>query len=251
MSPVSVNFSPYPSVHRRSAAPAETREMRAARSTTLDSSLTVPPPRHRARKDNPQVFLQALIEAIAGRTVKDVGFFAEGPPRIIGVDDLANNAFDDFLGPLQAALGELGLVGPVPRAREDDSTRVQLRARALGVRPQTKIAKATPRTVRRFDEFVAPRAPTGGRGSVRPSQGRRASRHPRVGGRAVHDVGPVAVEIDDGRSEHDVTDKVTAMDEIVARSLKDDTYETDHLVDHDHSRALPGGGEGLSPSERK
>ena len=42
-----------------------------------------------------------------------------------------------------------------------------------------------------------------------------------------------------------------AMDEIAARSLKDDTYETDHLVDHDHSRALPGGGEGLSPSERK
>lgn len=43
--PVSIDLhSPYASIGRKAAAPVETREMRAARSTTLDAPFTAPTP---------------------------------------------------------------------------------------------------------------------------------------------------------------------------------------------------------------
>ncbi len=48
-------------------------------------------------------------------------------------------------------------------------------------------------------------------------------------------VNHVMVDLDDGRSQHDVTDQVVALGESAALNLTDDSYETDSLVDHDHS----------------
>ena len=44
-----------------------------------------------------------------------------------------------------------------------------------------------------------------------------------------------AVECDDGTYTVDVTDKVLHMGKDKALTLKDDTYETDDLIQHDHS----------------
>ena len=147
--------SSWPSIRRKSNAP--TIPVDKMRSTVLDRI----PGTESARRadtgpDNPARFLQVLVEAIGGKNLDQFFPIAAGVPKIIGVDGLQNPAgFDSFLEGFHAAMLFFNLPAqPVVRA-EDDGVHRRLRAGAMGVRNSASVRKATPRPIRRFDEFLA------------------------------------------------------------------------------------------------
>ena len=152
----------FPTIRTRANTPAapvprtlglDKRDMK--RATTLDAG-----PRKRRRKadvgpDNPARFLQILVESISGKLLSSFFPVAEGVPKIIGVDGLTNPAgFQSFLEGFHQAMQFFTLPNQ-PAVRADDDTHRRLRASALGVRDAGSVRKATPRPLRKFDEFMA------------------------------------------------------------------------------------------------
>ena len=133
------------------------------RSTTLDAKPWRAPAKKSGRvqrADDPNLWLQTLVSTVGGRDLRDVvGFFAEGLPRIIGVDDLTENNFTAFLSGFAAAMTELGLTdGATPSlavrkhrsAMEGDLPPMPS---PMGVTVRTR--QDVPRAVWKFDEFAA------------------------------------------------------------------------------------------------
>lgn len=150
---VSIDLNTHlPTANPRSKGFQDSPTMRAARHHDIFELL---PRRHKSRKvDNPSVWLQTIVDNIAGVPLRNLTeFFAEGLPKIIGAD-LSQNNFDSFIAGFQAGLTSLGLTGSVPTARQDD-TGIRLRASALGVSRHTRVERSVPRAVRRFDELSA------------------------------------------------------------------------------------------------
>ena len=152
----------FPTIRTRANTPAapvprtlglDKRDTR--RATTLDAG-----PRTRRRKadvgpDSPARFLQVLVEAIGGKNLAQFFPVAQGLPRLIGVDGLQNPAgFDSFLEGFFQAMTFFNLPNE-PTVRAGDDTHRRLRAGALGVRDAGSVRRATPRPVRKFDEFMA------------------------------------------------------------------------------------------------
>ena len=151
-------YKSWPSIRRRSApAPA----VDPARSTVLDRVPgTESVRRADVGPDSPARFLQILVESISGLGLASFFPLAEGLPKIIGVDGLANPSnFQSFLEGFHQAMEFFNLPDR-PVVRTDDDTRRRLVAGAMGVRDAGNVRKATPRPVRRFDEFMAMMPPT-------------------------------------------------------------------------------------------
>ena len=139
--------------HRSNAAQVPVDK---GRSTVLDR---VPGTKYVRRgdvgPDNPSRFLQILVESISGKPLSSFFPVAEGIPKIIGVDGLANPAgFQSFLEGFHAAMLFFNLPNQ-PAVRQDDDTRRLLTAKSLGVRDAGAVRKATPRPKLRFDDFMA------------------------------------------------------------------------------------------------
>ena len=143
--------------HRSNAAQVPVDK---GRSTVLDR---VPGTKYVRRgdvgPDNPSRFLQILVESISGKPLSSFFPVAEGIPKIIGVDGLANPAgFQSFLEGFHAAM-QIFTLPNQPTVRQDDDTRRFLTAKSLGVRDAGNVRKATPRPVLKFDEFMAQMPP--------------------------------------------------------------------------------------------
>lgn len=124
------------------------------RSQTLDAPIGEGRRRQKADTGRIAKLLSGLVRVIEGRDLGQIVPMVSGLPEIVGIGG-RNTEFSSFLDGFIAAVGELGLVGPVPRARADDENGRILAARGLGVSAHTSVPKGTPRSVRRFDEFAA------------------------------------------------------------------------------------------------
>lgn len=153
---VGLDLNRFPSIRRKSPAPVA-----KGRSTTLDRVPgTESVRRADTGPDSPARFLQVLVESISGLGLASFFPVAEGLPKIIGVDGLANPSnFQSFLEGFHQAMQFFTLPNQ-PTVRADDDTHRRLRAGALGVRDAGAVRRATPRPIRRFDDFLAMMPPT-------------------------------------------------------------------------------------------
>ena len=134
---------------------------RSDRLTTLDAPVTrkaaKPTRARRADRENPARFLQHLVE---GRPLSAIFATAPGLAKLVGLDDLTQNQFQEFLRGFAAGLTTLGFTGGEPRQRQAKrhygavgGDRLPLPGAGGMVRRRTRMDQ--PRAVRRFDEFAA------------------------------------------------------------------------------------------------